>query len=175
MERSDLFNADNLRSTARERDRDREKQRERSRRERERSRWRYLDTRVLHGIRLFCAVVVGGVVASGSIMRPGLVSVDEILVGDLVESDSIHGLEEDTRELVAGEIVQPAEHNLVIEVLRADRQREGERGRERERQRERGQQRQTDRGRGRGLTLSPNPLMKMCIPVPSALVPILIW
>jgi hypothetical protein len=88
---------------------------------------------MLHGVWLLVlAVVVGRVMASRSIVRPGLIAVDEVLVGDVVEGDAVHGLEEDTRELVAGEIVQPAEHHLVIEVLR---------GRERDRVRERGERR----------------------------------
>jgi hypothetical protein len=80
----------------------------------------YLNSGLLHGIFLLLVLVMmmRRIRASGGIVRPRLVAIDEILVCDLIKrfAIAIVGLEEETRELVSGEIIQSSQHNLVIEL-----------------------------------------------------------
>jgi hypothetical protein len=80
----------------------------------------YLNSGLLHGVFLLLVLVMmmRRIRASGGIVRPRLVAIDEILVCDLIKrfAIAIVGLEEETRELVSGEIIQSSQHNLVIEL-----------------------------------------------------------
>ena len=46
-------------------------------------------------------------------MRPGLVAIDEIFVGNFIERLPFVWLEEETREFVAREVIQSSQHNFI--------------------------------------------------------------